>query len=79
MKDRIVKEAKDEAAKSAAQEHEKMKQQIEAEKRAAIAQIKETAASLAVDVAERILRKEFDSKEAQESYAKELISDLNNN
>ncbi|MEO0584128.1 MAG: F0F1 ATP synthase subunit B [Bacteroidota bacterium] len=79
LADRIKKEAKDAAASEAAQEFDKMKVQIEAEKRAAIAEIKNTAASLAVEVAERILRKEFDSKDAQESYAKELISDLSNN
>ncbi|MEO1807282.1 MAG: F0F1 ATP synthase subunit B [Bacteroidota bacterium] len=79
LADRIKKEAKDAAASEAAQEFDKMKVQIESEKRAAIAEIKNTAASLAVEVAERILRKEFDSKDAQESYAKELITDLSNN
>ncbi|MEL7227561.1 MAG: F0F1 ATP synthase subunit B, partial [Cyanobacteria bacterium J06576_12] len=59
LADRIKKEAKDAAASEAAQEFDKMKVQIEAEKRAAIAEIKNTAASLAVEVAERILRKEF--------------------
>lgn len=76
MREQIIKEARNEAADAAAQERDKAKQQIEAEKAQALNEIKETAAALAIDVAEKILRKQFQDKPTQEAYAKELISDL---
>lgn len=76
MREQIIKEARNEASEAAAQEREKAKQQIEAEKMQALNEIKETAATLAIDVAEKILRKQFQDKSTQETYAKELISDL---
>ncbi|MCI4670830.1 MAG: F0F1 ATP synthase subunit B [Bacteroidia bacterium] len=79
MKDKIVKDARDEAANAAALERQKAMQQIEAEKRAAIDEIKNTASALAVDVAEKVLRKEFESKSTQEEFAKKVIADLGQN
>ncbi len=75
----ILMKAKEEEEEVRVKEREKAVQEIEAAKRASIAEIKETAASLAVEVAEKILRKEFSDKSAQENYAKELISDLSTN
>lgn len=79
MRESIIKEARNEAAEAAAQEREKAKQQIEAEKVQALNQIKETAAALAVEVSEKILRQQFQDKATQESYARELINDLAKN
>ncbi len=79
MRESIIKDARNEAAEAAAQEREKAKQQIEAEKVQALNQIKETAAALAIDVSEKILRKQLQDKGAQESYAKQLIDDLSEN
>lgn len=77
--DQIISEARKAAAEAAGKERDKAKQQIETEKNAALAEIKSTAAALAVEVAEKILRKEFENKNQQEDYAQKLIADLNNN
>ena len=79
LRDKIVSDAKAAAAEAEAKEREKTRQQIEAEKRAALAEIKDTAAAIAVEVAEKIIRKQFENKASQEDYAKQLIGDLNNN
>ncbi|MDX1906945.1 MAG: F0F1 ATP synthase subunit B [Bacteroidia bacterium] len=79
LREQIVREARDAAAEAAKKEQEKAKQQIETEKNVALNEIKLTAAQIAVEVAEKILRKELDNKGAQEEMARRLISDLNNN
>lgn len=75
----IIAKAKTEAAEAAAKEMEKVRQQIEGEKRAALAEIKDTAAGLAIQVAEKILRNELDDKKKQEELAKKLVSELSEN
>lgn len=79
MKDKIVKEARDAASNAAALERQKASQQIDAEKRAAIDEIKNTASALAIEVAEKILRREFENKSTQEEFAKKVIADLGQN
>ena len=79
MKDRIVADAKKAAADAEGKEREKTKQLIESENRAALTEIRETAASIAIEVAEKILRKEFENKNQQEDFAKTLIKELNQN
>ena len=75
----ILAQAKAEAAEVSAKEVEKARQQIEGEKRAALAEIKDTAAVLAIQVAEKILRKELDDKKSQEELAKKLVTELSEN
>lgn len=79
MRDSIIKEARAEASEAAGLEREKAKQQIEAEKVQALNQIKESAAALAIEVSEKILRQQFQNKSTQESFARELIDDLAKN
>ncbi len=79
LKKKIVSEAKEAATVAAAKEFEKARQQFDAEKRAAFVEIKKTAANIAIEVAEKILRKEFENKSAQEALAQQLISDLSDN
>ena len=78
-RDEMIKKAKDEAAAAGAKEREKARLQIESEKNAALNEIKNTAATLAVEIAEKILRKEFEDKDTQKAYASELINDLTDN
>jgi F-type H+-transporting ATPase subunit b len=78
-REEIIRLARSEAAEAGAKEREKASQLIEAEKSAALAHIREVAAALAVEVAERILRKNLDNKAEQEAYARQLISDLQQN
>ncbi|MEM7654577.1 MAG: F0F1 ATP synthase subunit B [Bacteroidota bacterium] len=79
MKEEIIKKAKEEAAEAGAKEREKAKMQIEAEKNSALNEIKQTASVLAVEIAEKLLRKEFQDGKAQEAYAKQLVKDLSDN
>ena len=74
--DAMVKEGRAKAAAAAELEVEKGRQQIDAERVQALNQIKETAANLAVEVSEKILRKQFQDKATQESFASQLISDI---
>lgn len=77
--DKMIAEAKAAAAAAAAKETEKAKVQIEAEKQAAIAVLKNQAGLWAVEMAEKLVRKELASKDAKEALAKQLLADLNNN
>lgn len=77
--DQIISKAREGAAIAAARETEKAKQQIESEKNAALTEIKNTAGALAVDIAEKLLRKEFENRSAQEALANTLIADLSKN
>lgn len=79
MRDQIVAEAKTKAAAEASKELDKAKMQIVAEKKAALAEIKNTAGTLAVDIAEKLLRKQLDDRAAQQSLAESLISEMNQN
>lgn len=71
----IVNEAKGKATEEANKLIEKAKDSIQGEKRAAIADIKNQAATLSLEIAEKLLRRELSDKKAQEellsSYVKE--------
>lgn len=79
LKDRIISDAKKAAAEEATKATEKAMQQLQAEKRAAMEEVRTTAATIAVEVAEKILRKEFENKGLQESFANTLIGEMNQN
>lgn len=79
IKERIIAEAKTAAADAESVEREKTRQMIENEKRSALAEIRNTAATIAVEVAEKILRKEFTNKGTQVDFAKTLIGELSDN
>lgn len=84
-RDRILKEATDagnsivEAAREKANEEgarmlAQAREAIENEKRAAIAEVKNMAAALSIDIAERILKRELSDPRAQQALAQEYIS-----
>lgn len=84
-RDRILKEASDagnaliETARNKANEEgtrmvQQARESIENEKRAAIAEVKNMAAALSIDIAERILRKELADPSAQQALAQDYIS-----
>lgn len=86
-RDKILKEASDaanalvETAKQKANEEgsrmiAQARESIENEKRAAITEVKNMAAALSVDIAERILRKELSNPQAQQELAKEYINEV---
>ena len=49
---------------------------IENEKQAAIAEIKKQIATMSVDIAEKLLRKELENKSKQEELVAGLVNDL---
>lgn len=78
-RDSIVTKAREEAAAAAAKEMEKAKTQIDAEKNAALAELKHVAGYLAVEMAEKILRKELGSASEKSALASKLVAELGKN
>ena len=76
MKDRIINEAKEQAKTEANKIIADANLQIQQQKNAAIAEVKNEIGSLAVEVAGKILRKELNSSAGQEAYMSMLSNDI---
>jgi F-type H+-transporting ATPase subunit b len=76
MKDRIIGEAKEQAKTEANKIIIDAQAQIIQQKNAALTEVKNEIGSLALNVAEKILRKQLNSAEGQESYMKMLAEDI---
>ena len=72
----IVETAKQKANEEGARMIEQARVSIENEKRAAITEVKNMAASLSLEIAEQILRKELSDKNAQQALAQEYIREV---
>ncbi|RYY06992.1 MAG: F0F1 ATP synthase subunit B [Sphingobacteriaceae bacterium] len=72
VKDQMIAEAKDTAIAEGNKLIEKAKVEINSQKEIAMADVKNQIATLSIDIAEKILRKQFDDKQKQE----ELVTDL---
>lgn len=75
-KDRIVNEAKDAAKAEANKIIADAQQQIQQQKMAALTEVKNEIGKLAVEVAEKVLRKELATADAQSSYANLLVEEI---
>lgn len=75
-KDKIVAEAQAAAKLEADKILLAARQEIEAEKEAAMAEISGKIAELSVDIAEKILRKELSSDIKQGNYVKDLVNNI---
>jgi F-type H+-transporting ATPase subunit b len=75
-RDRIVNEAKDAAKTEANKIIADAQQQIQQQKMAALTEVKNEIGNLAVEVAEKILRKQLSTVEAQSGYASLLAEDV---
>ena len=75
-KDRIIGEAKEQAKSEANKIIIEAQQQIQQQKMAAMTEVRNEIGTLAVQVAEKILRKQLGSTEGQESYMKMLAEDI---
>ena len=75
-KDRIVNEAKEQAKVEANKIIADAQQQIQQQKMAALTEVKNEIGNLAVEVAEKILRKQLASTEGQNSYMEMLADDI---
>lgn len=76
LKDKIVAEAKNKAIVEAQKTIEQAHLQIEAEKTAAISDMKKQMAELSVSIAEKVIRKELSNKSEQEKMVDGLIDDI---
>ncbi len=76
LKDKIVAEAKEKAAAEAQKTIDQARQQIDAEKTAAINDIKKQVAELSVSIAEKVIKKELSNKAEQEKMVDGLIDDI---
>lgn len=76
MKKQLVEEARNEARAKAEQLLTEARQRIEKEHAEAMAQIKAEVITLSVDIAEKVLQRELNDKDAQNRYIEEI---LNNN
>lgn len=72
VKDQIISEAKDAAQKEGARMIEKARIEIDNQTAIAMAGVKEQVATLSIEIAEKILRKQFEDQQKQE----ELVEDL---
>jgi F-type H+-transporting ATPase subunit b len=79
IKDRIVNEAKDQAKTEANKIIADAQQQIQQQKMAALTEVKNEISNLAVEVAEKILRKQLATAENQNSYVNMLTEDIKMN
>lgn len=72
LKDQIVSEAKESAQKEGAKMLEKARIEIDSQKAIAMADVKNLVADLSIEIAEKILRKQFEKADKQD----ELVADL---
>jgi F-type H+-transporting ATPase subunit b len=76
-KDKIINEAKEQAKVEASRIITDAQQAINAQKMAALTDVKNQVGKLVIEVTEKVLRKELASKDAQESHIKSLVDQVN--
>jgi len=76
LHDQMVADAKDLAQKEGAKMIEKAKQEIHQQKALALTQVKEQVANLSLQIAEKVLRKQFDDEKKQNELIDELLKDV---
>jgi F-type H+-transporting ATPase subunit b len=74
-KDKMINEAKDQAKQEASKIIADAQAAIEAQKMAAITEVKNQVGTLVVDVAEKVLRRQLENKNEQESYIRQLSNE----
>lgn len=72
-KDRIINEAKEQAKVEAGKVVAEAQAAINAQKMAALTEVKNQVGKLVIEVSEKVLRKELGNKEAQEAHIKGLV------
>lgn len=73
--DRLVEAAKDKATAEGNRMIESARETIRSEQAAAVAQIRKEVATLSIDIAEKVLRRELSDKSAQEQLVADLVKD----
>jgi F-type H+-transporting ATPase subunit b len=78
-KDRIISEAKEQAKLEANKILTETQAAINAQKMAALTDVKNQVGKLVIEVSEKVLRKELADKDAQEAHIKGLVDDIKMN
>ena len=78
-KDRIINESKEQAKVEANKIITEAQIAINAQKMAALTEVKNQVGKLVIEVSEKVLRKELANKEAQEAHIKGLVDDVKMN
>jgi len=76
LKDKIVGEAKEAAQQEGAKMIEKAKLEINMQKALAIADVKNQVATLSLEIAEKVLRKQFEDASKQDALVTELLKEV---
>lgn len=75
-KDRIINEAKDQAKTEANKIIIEAQAAINAQKMAALTDVKNQVGKLVIEVSEKVLRRELENKDAQEAHIKGMVNEL---
>src|SRR5678815_1231978 len=78
-KDKIISEAKEQAKTVADKIVTEAQAAITSQKMAALTEVKNQVGKLVIEVSEKILRREFDNKDAQEAHIKGLVDEVKMN
>ncbi len=76
MRDKMIADSKHEAQVQGERMIEQAKTAIEAEKNAAMAELKSQVSSLSLDIAEKLLKEELSNKEAQTKLVEKMLGDV---
>jgi F-type H+-transporting ATPase subunit b len=76
VKNQIINEAKEAAHKEGARQLEIARIEINNQKAIAMADIKNQVASLSLEIAEKVLRKQFEDQKKQDELVKELLKEV---
>ena len=76
VKNQIIGEAKESAQKEGARQIELARVEINNQKSIAMADVKNQVASLSLEIAEKVLRKQFEDQKKQDELVKELLKDV---
>jgi len=76
LKDKIVAEARSNAQAEGAKMIEKAKQEIDSQKVAALNEVKNQVATLSIEIAEKILRNQFQDQSKQQALVSDLLKDV---
>lgn len=78
-KDKIINEAKEQAKTEANKILTETQAAINAQKMAALTEVKNQVGKLVIEVSEKVLRKELSNKEAQEAHIQDLVDEVKMN
>lgn len=76
LKDQIVSDAKASAQAEGAKLIEKAKQEIDSQKTAALAEVKNQVAELSLQIAEKVLNKQLEDQKKQEALVSDLLKEV---